>query len=71
MIDWHRPAIAEVLATTETASSTSCDKDNGSWANADFSRLDDPGTLRHFIGVYDYLLDGGVFNDGGYELTWP
>jgi hypothetical protein len=56
----------EVLTTTETASSTSSDEDDGSWAGADFSGLDDPGTIHRFIGICDYLLD-----DGGYELTWP
>jgi hypothetical protein len=63
--------IAKVLATTETDSSTSCDEDDSSWANTDFSRLDDPGTLHRFVGVCDYLLDGGDFDNGGYELTWP
>jgi hypothetical protein len=67
----HAQAIAEVLATTEMASSTSSDEDDGSWADADFSRLDDPGALRHFIVICDYLLDGGDSNDDGYELTCP
>jgi hypothetical protein len=56
----------EVLTTIETASSTSSDEDDGSWAGADFSGLDNPGTIRRFVGICDYLLD-----DGGYELTWP
>jgi hypothetical protein len=60
----------EVLVTTETASSTSSDEDDGSWVGVDFSRLDDPGALRRFVGVCDYLLDSGDSNDGGYELTW-
>jgi hypothetical protein len=64
-------AIAEVLATTEIASSTSSDEDDGSWAGVDFSGLDDLGALHHFIGMYDYLLDDGDSDDGGYELTWP
>jgi hypothetical protein len=64
-------AIMEVLATTETTSSTSCDKDDGSWADTDFSGLDDPGTLHRFVGVCDYLLDGGDSNNDGYELMWP
>jgi hypothetical protein len=66
----HTQAITEVLATTETASITSSDEDDGSWASVDFSRLDDPGALCCFIGVYNYLLDGGNSDDGGYELTW-
>jgi hypothetical protein len=53
------------------ASSTSSDEDGDSWAGADFSRLNDPGALCHFIGIYNYLLDGGDSNDSGYELTWP
>jgi hypothetical protein len=44
-------AIEEILATTETASSTSSDEDDSSWAGADFSGLNDPRALRHFIGV--------------------
>jgi hypothetical protein len=67
----HMQDIMEVLMTTETTSSTSYDEDDGSWAGADFSRLDDLGTLRRFVGVYDYLLDGGDSDNGSYELTWP
>jgi hypothetical protein len=52
--------------TTETASSSSSNEDDGNWAGADYFGLDDPGVLRHFVGICDYLLD-----DGGYELTWP
>jgi hypothetical protein len=62
-------AIVEVLATTETASSASSDEDDDSWASNDFSRLDDPGALRHFVGIYDNLLDGGDSDDDSYELT--
>jgi hypothetical protein len=64
-------AIVEVLVTTETATSTSSDENDRSWAGTDFSGLDDLGALRHFIGIYDYLLNGGDFDDCGYELTWP
>jgi hypothetical protein len=67
----HAQAITKVLATTEAASSTSFDEDDGSWAGADFSGLDDPGALRHFVDICDYLLDGGDSDDSGYELTWP
>jgi hypothetical protein len=63
--------MTEVLTTTETASSTSFDEDDGSWADANFSGLNDPGALRHFIGICNYLLDGSDSDDGGYELTWP
>jgi hypothetical protein len=41
----HAQAIVDVLATTETTSSTSSDEDDGSWASADFFGLDDPGAL--------------------------
>jgi hypothetical protein len=51
------------------ASSTISDEDDGSWTGVDFSGLDDPGDLRHFVGICNYLLDGGDFDDGGYELT--
>jgi hypothetical protein len=61
----HAQAITEVLVTTETASSTSSDEDNGSWAGTNFSELDHPGALRHFVGICDYLLDGGDSDDGG------
>jgi hypothetical protein len=61
----------EVLATIETASSTSSDEDDGSWVGINFSRLDNLGALCRFVGVCDNLLDGGDSNDGGYELTWP
>jgi hypothetical protein len=44
--------------TTETASSTSSDKDDGSWADVDFSRLNDTRALHHFVNIYDYLLNG-------------
>jgi hypothetical protein len=71
LLTHHAQAIMEVLMTTETTSSTSSDEDDGSWAGTDFSRLDNPGALHRFIGVYDYLLDGGDSDDGGYELTWP
>jgi hypothetical protein len=47
------------------------DKDNSSWASADFSGLNDPRALRRFIDVYDYLLDNGDSDDDDYELTWP
>jgi hypothetical protein len=67
----HAQAIAGVLATTETTSSTSSDEDDGSWVSADFSRLDNSGALRHFVSICDYLLDDGDSDDGGYELTWP
>jgi hypothetical protein len=56
--------------TTETASSTSSDEDDGSWASADFSGLDDPGALRRFVGICDYLFDDSDSDDSGYELTW-
>jgi hypothetical protein len=61
----------EVLTTTETTSSTSSDKDDDSWAGADFFGLDDPRALRHFVGICDYPLDDGDSDNGGYELTWP
>jgi hypothetical protein len=61
----------EVLVTTETASSTSFDEDNNSWASTDFSRLDNPGALRHFVGICDYLLDDGDSDNDCYELMWP
>jgi hypothetical protein len=67
----YAQAIVEVLATTETTSSTSSDEDDSSWAGADFSGLDDPGALRRFIGIYDYLLDDGDSDDDGYKLMWP
>jgi hypothetical protein len=57
--------------TTETASTTRSDEDDGSWAGADFSGLDDPKALRRFVGICDYLLDDGDSDDGSYELTWP
>jgi hypothetical protein len=71
LLTHHAQAIAEVLVTTETASSTSSDEDDSSWAGTDFSRLNDLGALRHFIGVCDNLLDNGDSDDDGYELTWP
>jgi hypothetical protein len=64
-------AIIEILATTETASSTSSDEDDSSWAGTDFSGLNDLRALRRFISVYDYLLDNGDSDDNGYKLTWP
>jgi hypothetical protein len=67
----HVQAITEVLATTEMTSSTSSDKDDSSWAGTNFSRLNDPGALRRFVGVCNYLLDGNDSDDDGYELTWP
>jgi hypothetical protein len=67
----HAQAIAEVLVITETTSSTSFDEDDSSWAGADFSGLDNPGALRHFVGICDFLLNGGDSDDGGYELMWP
>jgi hypothetical protein len=67
----HAQAIVEVLTTIETASSTGSDEDNGSWVGADFSGLDYPGALRRFVGVCNYLLDGGNSDSGGYKLTWP
>jgi hypothetical protein len=67
----HMQAIAEVFMTTKTASTTSCDEDDDSWAGADFFELNDPRTLRHFVGVCDYLLDGSDSDNDGYELTWP
>jgi hypothetical protein len=67
----HVHAIAEFLATTETASSTSSDENDGSWAGANFSELNDSRALHHFISICDYLLDGSDSNDDGYELTWP
>jgi hypothetical protein len=52
----HAQAITEVLATTETASSTSSDEDDNSWAGTNFSTLNDPGALYRFISIYNYLL---------------
>jgi hypothetical protein len=71
LLTHHAQAITEVLVTTDTASSTSSDEDDSSWASADFSGLNDLGALCHFIGICDYLLDNGDFDDDGYELTWP
>jgi hypothetical protein len=71
LLTHHTQAIAEVLVTTEMAFSTGSDEDDGSWAGANFSGLDDPGALRRFVNVCDYLLDGGDSDNGGYELTWP
>jgi hypothetical protein len=71
LLTHHVQAIVEVLVTIETASSTSSDEDDGSWASTDFFGLDDPGALRHFVGICDYLLDDGDSDDGGYKLTWP
>jgi hypothetical protein len=59
----------EVLMTTVTASSTSSDKDNDSWASTDFSGLENLGALRHFIGICDYLLDDGDSDNDGYCNT--
>jgi hypothetical protein len=67
----HAQAITEVLATTEIASSTSSDKDDSSWAGTDFSELGDRGALRCFIGICDYLLNSGDFDDCSYKLMWP
>jgi hypothetical protein len=67
----HMQAIMEVLTIIEMAFSTSSDEDDGSWADTDFSGLDDLGALRRFVGVCDYLLDGGDSDNGGYELTLP
>jgi hypothetical protein len=64
-------AIAEVLVTIETPSSTNSDEDDGSWAGADFFGLDDLWALCRFIGFCDYLLDGDDSNNGSYELAWP
>jgi hypothetical protein len=64
-------AIVEVLATTKTAFSTSSDEDDGSWVGADFSELDDPGALRHFIDICNYLLDSSDSDNDRYELTLP
>jgi hypothetical protein len=71
LLTHHVQAIAEVLVTIEMTSSTSSDEDDSNWASADFSGLDNPRALRHFVGIRDYLLDGGDSDDGGYELTWP
>jgi hypothetical protein len=71
LLTHHTHAIVEVLMTTKMAFSTNSDEDDGSWANADFSELDELGALRRFVGVCDYLLDGDDFDNGGYELTWP
>lgn len=58
--------------TPKAASSTGPDEDDGRWGDADFSRLNDPETLRDFIGVCDYLLDDAASDDDdGYELMWP
>jgi hypothetical protein len=67
----HMQAIVKVLATTETASSTSYDEDDDNWAGADFSGLDDPGTLCRFVDVYGYILDGSDSDNDDYKLTWP
>jgi hypothetical protein len=50
----------EVLATTKMASSTSSDEDDGSWAGADFSRLNDPGALCYFVGICDQIPSGPI-----------
>jgi hypothetical protein len=71
LLTHHAQAIAEILMTTETASSASSDEDDSSWVGADFFGLDDPGALCHFISTCDYLFDDGDSDDGSYELTWP
>jgi hypothetical protein len=60
----HVHAIAEVLMITKVASSASSDEDDSSWAGTDFSRLDDPGALCHFIGTYKLAtIDDKVFTN--------
>jgi hypothetical protein len=61
----------EILTTTETTSSTSSNEDDSCWLGADFSGLGDPGALRRFIGICDYLLDNSDSDDDDYELMWP
>jgi hypothetical protein len=53
----HLHATLELLATTSVTSSTDSTEDSDGWAGADFSRLRNPGALRQFMGVYDYLFD--------------
>jgi hypothetical protein len=48
------------------ASSTSSDEDDSSWADADFSGLDDLGALQCFVGIYDNLLDNGDSDNGAH-----
>jgi hypothetical protein len=71
LLTHHAQTIVEILATTETTSSTSSNEDDSCWLGADFSGLGDPGALRHFIGICDYLLDNGDSDDDDYELMWP
>lgn len=59
------------LVTAEVAFNAGPDEDDGHWASYNFSRLDDLGALRGFIGSCDYLLaDITSDNNDGYELTW-
>lgn len=74
----HVQAITDVLGTTETATVTDLDKDDGSDSGHDNSGDTEPRNLeafRHFLDACDYIHDSGGSNDNdgddGYELTWP
>jgi hypothetical protein len=60
-------SILELLATTVTSSSVNSKEDDGSWADANFSRLNDLEALRQFLFSSNYLLEGFDSDDESHD----
>jgi hypothetical protein len=62
-------SLLELFVTIAMSSSIDSEEDDGSWADADFPRLNNLRALRQFLFSSDYLLKGFNSNDESHDLS--
>jgi hypothetical protein len=65
----HLESLSELLAGTVTSSSIDSKEDDGGWAGADFSGLNDLEALHRFLDSSNYLLKGFDSNDKNHDQS--
>jgi hypothetical protein len=60
-------SLSELLTTTSMSSRVDSEEDDGSWADADFSRLNDLEALRQFLFNNNYLIEGFDSDDESHD----
>jgi hypothetical protein len=63
----HLESLSELLVTFATSSSIDSEEDDGTWADADYSGLNDLGARRQFLDSGNYLLEGFDFDDESHD----
>jgi hypothetical protein len=53
----HLKSLSELLVSTTTSSSVDSEEEDGGWAGADFSRLNDLEALCRFLDSSNYFLE--------------